>query len=531
VNYRETEGTSFNSAYESLFADDDNRMHAQRLAAYRKYWLAYLSRHWSYSRGEGDSLLTLNYCRRLVDLHVDFTFSKGFKCSIPDIPGTPVNEKTEREFIRVMLEEAWRKNSMLLWGLEAGQMGGVTGDVFVRVSWDKEHPIEDPYPRADILPSHMCFPEFEGPHGPDRKKIKRILIMNPVYIDSTDLKVSAGKYFSSANKSKPRQQLIMESEMWTSPLYSPTTGELLREARVMRYSGKDLVSDEVNVLGEVPVVHIANYPLAGEYWGMSDLTDAVDLNREINEKTTDISDIINYHGSPMTVLYGAKLTDLERGANRIWALPEGAKAENLTLSGDLSAASNHLAMLKATMLELTGTPEQALGKSMSISNASGVAIQMQFLPMLEKQKIKVLTYGHGIRLINRLFMRFMEIADAEFSSQMAKLSGNKYRNDVVFNDPLPQDEVRELEISRAKIDIGMSTRRKELERAGYSQREVEEILEEAKQEAEDEANAMFDTSPGRGKANLQRGGFNETRGEKIGQDSASSTGLEDSTEE
>lgn len=507
---------ALSDAFEVFFQDDINRTHARRMTFYRQCWLYYLGRHWSYIRDVGDPVITMNYARKIVDLHSDFTFGKGFDVVIPDNPETQENETEDREFIRAALEEAWRKNNKQLWCLEAGQQGGVTGDVFARVSWERSDPLEDPYPRVDIIPSHLVFPEFGGPFGVDRKKVTRAIIITPTYRERDLTKVRG------LNKSLSMMtsvDMILKVEEWIAAVLDPMTGAVVRPSIVRYYENRELISENINPLGEIPLVHIPNYPLSGEYYGISDLVDIMDLNREMNEKVTDISDIVNYHASPQTVIYGAKLKDLEKGANRTWALPEGAKVENLELKGDLNAANTHWENLKRALLELSNTPEQALGTQKSLTIPSGVSMQMMYLPMIQKRDIKVLTYGYGLRLINRLMLKFMEIADPAFSMKLNSLKGNKYRNEVSFEDPLPQDERRQLEISREKLSLGISTRRLELEARGYSQRETDKIIEEAREDLveDNEEGVAFDYVRKQG-SGFAKGGSDETRGEKIGSD-------------
>jgi len=521
TNPTPTASHAISSTFELFFEDDINRTHSRRLMAYRRYWLYYLGRHWSYSRSDSDPVLTFNYCRRVIDLHNGFTFKKGFKVVIPDDPTTEHDDKEDRDFVRVMLEETWRKNNKSLWMIEAAQGGAVTGDVFARVAWDTTDPLEEPYAKVDLIPSHLCFPEFGGPHGVDKKKLKRILIVNPTYRES-DLSAMVGPYARRNPKLMAPVEMVMMAEEWISARYDRRTKQKIAPSMVRYFENKVLVEERENPLGDIPVVHIPNYPLSGEYYGISDLADIIDLNKELNEKATDISDIINYHGSPTTVLYGAKLKDLEKGANRIWALPENAKAENLQLDGDLVAAQKHYSSIRSAILELSGTTEQSLGKFEGSVPPSGVALQLQYLPLLDKRDLKVLTYGLGLRLINRIIMQITEIGNSTFRKQLKGLQGNKYRNEIVFPDPLPQDERRELEMSKERLALRLTARRHELEKMGYSQAEIKDMLKAADKEAQEEMESMFQPSArtveDNGKFQLNRGGANETRGEKIDND-------------
>ncbi len=506
----------------AAFNSELSFIHQRRLQAYRNYWLYYLGKHWSYARDEGEPQLTFNYCRRLVDMHTNFAFKKGFKNIVTDDPTTDdLDESVDRDFVRKLLEETWRKNKQILWCLNAGQMGGVTGDCFVRVSWDDTNPLEEPFARADVLPSHFCFPDFGGHSGWDMTKLKRMIIMIPVY---TEIKVNrlANRGFQLANKTESTHRVSFLMEEWVAPIVSDDPA-IAKPAMYRLYKGKEILKEAVNPIGVIPVVHISNYPLSGEYYGISDLSDITELNRELNEKATDVSDIINYHGSPITIIEGAKLKDLEKGVNRVWGIPENASVKNLMLEGDLEAANSYRKDLKTSILELSGTPPQALGTIQPLSNTTGVAMQLQYLPMIEKRDVKVEAYGEGIEAVNRLIIRTTEVADAEFGAEFSKLRGDKYRNTVVFPDPMPQDERRELEMSRERLDMGISNKKKELERQGHSQKEIEDILDGAAEDVRRESqltleygnDTPFNTGPGRGEGQLTRGGPDETRGEKI----------------
>ena len=503
--------------FETFFDDDINRTHSRRLTAYRKYWLYYLGKHWSYSRGESDPTLTFNYCRLLTDLHNNFAFKGGFKISIPDDPTTKKNDKDDRDFVRVMLEETWRKNDRDLWILEAAQGGSITGDVFVRVSWDKTDPLEDPYARVDLIPPHFCFPEFSGPHGVNKKKLNRILIVNPKYVPA-DPSAMVGPLVRKNPKVMAPVTLKMESEEWIAAQYD-RQGNMISPTKVKYFVDKELIEEKVSPIGEIPVVHIPNYPLSGEYYGISDLSDVFELNRELNEKATDISDIINYHGSPTTIVSGAKLNDLEKGANRVWSVPENSKVYNLELNGDLRAASEHYDKVRSALLELSSTTEQALGHFEGSVPPSGVSLQLQYLPMLNKRDVKTTVYGLGIRLINRLILKMTAIGNSSFGEKLNALEGNPYRNEVIFPDPLPQDERRELEMSKERLIMGISSRKHELEKMGYSQAEIDDILNAAKEDAVDEADGLYapmeNSVADNGKFQVNRGGPDQTRGEKI----------------
>ncbi len=72
----------------------------------------------------------------------------------------------------------------------------------------------------------------------------------------------------------------------------------------------------------------------------------------------------------------------------------------------------------------------------------------------------------------------------------------------------------ELEKARARIDLGLSSRRLELEKMGFSQGEIESLLESVKEEQEEEAESLFGVT-GKGKFQNMRGGVPEVRAKKV----------------
>ncbi len=467
-------GSKDSNVYQLITANELE--HNDRLRRYREAWRFYKGDHWSWSRDQNEPFVTINYCQAFVDVLVNFLFKSGFKVQIPDDPATEENEQQQKEFVRLMLQETWRCNKEELLAFEMGQMGSVTGDVFLRVSWEDKDPLEKSYARVDVLPSQYVFPKFGGPYGVDRKVVENVLVLFPKYKAGE----APNPFFDDMRGKRGMQDVEFYAERWWPDkveVWDPVS-EAPAEVRP-------------NPLGEIPIVHIPNYPIAGEYYGRSDLADIMDLQREYNEKATDISDVINYHGSPVTIVTGAKLTTLERGANRMWGLPEGANVSNLALSGELNASLDYLDRIKTAMHEIGGIPEGILGNS--VGNPSGVAVAMRYLPLVEKRNVKIQTYGYGLRLCNRLIMKLTALMDDEFGKEFNKLDDmNKYQNDIKFPDPLPRDESIELDKAQKRLELGLSTRKMELERLGYSQAEITRIMDDFDAEKMRDAEQEFE---------------------------------------
>jgi hypothetical protein len=341
------------------------------------------------------------------------------------------------------------RKDQLFWTV--GNLGSVSGDAFVKVAYDPGYvdPAGGNHPgRVRILAINpaFCFPEF-APH--DQERMIRFKL----------------KYRFWAKAPEGTRQVYTYTEIITDDI-------------IEEYVNDQLIRQNPNPLGEIPVVHIANKIAASSPWGLSDIQNIVSLNREYNEKATEVSDIINYHTAPVTIVTGAKSSNMERGASKIWGiLQPDAKVYNLEGGAEgLPPALEFLDRLKVAMHEMMGVPENALGQSQPISNTSGVALQIQFFPLMMKWGEKTMQYGYGWKQIMRFALKtlFLEEPDTIFFTpdtegliedpdvQLEAIDPNDpttYDLDIVWPPPLPIDIVIKLNEIMMKLQLGLESKR------------------------------------------------------------------------
>ena len=254
-----------------------------------------------------------------------------------------------------------------------------------------------------------------------------------------------------------------------------TYTEILTDDVVEEYLNDELIDSRPNPLGVIPVVHIPNMPVSGSPWGISDCQDIISINRQFNEISTDVADIINYHAAPVTVITGAKASQLEKGAKKVWAgLPKDASVFNLEGgSSGLQWALQYLETLKRTMHEMVGIPETALGQIQPISNTSGVALSIQFQPLMNRWQQKVAQYTDGLQKINELILMTLATNEPDAliwnptedmplePDQIPVLNLQdpiSFQTTVVFPPPLPLDKLVVLNEIQAKMSLGLESR-------------------------------------------------------------------------
>lgn len=421
-------------------ADEEFEVHGPRLNRYSLNWAMYLGHHTSYRRQAGETQMVFNYYRALTDYIINFSFGKGVHFRSP---------KQTEGIVPDLLSRVWEVDNdkhTVLW--EMGQQGGVSGDCFVKVAYEEAY--VDTVGRAHagkvrVLPlnASFCFPEF---HPHDRERLIRFKL----------------KYRFWGTSLEGTRQVFTYTEILTDDI-------------IEEYINDELIDSRPNPLGTIPVIHIPNVRISGSPWGLSDCHDIIPINRTYNEVSTDIADIVNYHAAPVTVIIGAKANQLEKGANKVWGgLPKDARVENLEGGAQgLKGAMELLALMKKAMHEMTGVPETALGMSSPVSNTSGVALAIQFQPMMNKWTQKTTQYARGIQRINELIILNLALKEPETMMWNPTVEGTlvvgeaemldindplTLQNFVHFLPPLPLDKLILLNEVQTKMSLGLESK-------------------------------------------------------------------------
>ena len=466
---------------------NEEALHLKRI---KEAWNFYEGYHWEGIDDLDTPQVTFNYCRPFINKFVSFEFGKGFSIKSPveiENEGVTVNdtkididvnlegdgvtspkeiseeytirEKTESDF----LNQVWESNDRETLITELGQTKAITGEAWVKVQYESAEDLDgsDPfeeYPngriRLSVLPTQFVFPRF---NNHDKNKLESLLIMYPIRTEK-----ETGLLFK-----RTVDTTVVYKEYWTS-------GE------IVVYEGKEEVDRMENPYGFIPFVQIKNFPIAGRTRGQGDLDDIIPLNVELNTKKSDISEVIDYHSAPITLVYGARIGNLEKGANKVWGgLPKDAKVENLGLQGDLVASSNYTSDVKTAMCEIAGIPETVLGGASAISNTSGVALQYINLPLIERTRVKRHCTQNGLQRVNKMIL-FLGLYHGLIEKPDDISMKDFLWNEVDLPDTLPKDELIELNKIQQEMTLGLECRHGAMERLGKDniQKKIAEIDKE-----------------------------------------------------
>jgi hypothetical protein len=419
----------------------------------------------------GEQQLTFNYVKAFADYMVNFTFGKGVEFSSPE---------ATQAITPYLLKRAWEHDNdkqTLLW--EIGQLGSVSGDCFVKVAYEEPFvdPVGRPHPgKFRILPLNpaFCFPEW---HPHDRQRLIRFKL----------------KYKFWGTASDGARQIF-------------TYTEIITEDFIEEYINDERIDQRPNPVGEIPIAYSQNIPVASSPWGLADITDIISLNREFNEKCTEVGEIINYHGAPVTVITGAKANNLEKGPKKVWAIGnKDAKVQNLQMDTNFQGILGYMELIKQSMHEMTGIPAQALGQQQPISNTSGTALAVQYQPLMLKYGLKKTQYSRLFKQINELIMLHAVIKEPQsliynpLVSSIPLTPGQypeldptdpiTYQTTVHWPEPLPVDVLIKINEIQARMAMGLESKRGALRDLGemFPEQKMNEINEEMLEDMKEQA--------------------------------------------
>lgn len=446
----------FNTSLIGIQGELDNKQ-VERLRRIKLAWNFYEGYHWEEMPEQDTPEITVNYCRAFVDKFVAFELGKSFSIATSkEMEGKVITADGRTVF--EYLEDVWVDNNQFLLTTEIGQMKSITGDAWVQVRYFDPTELEasDPfneYPDGRVqlllMPTSVVFPEYD-PH--QRGVLTKVTVM-----------YTYEKIVRTSILGKTRKEQTLYKQIWTKD-----------ECAI--YDGKGEPEVFPNRYGVIPFVQIKNLVVAGRNEGRGDLEDIIPLNTEYNMKESNVSEIIDYHAAPVTVVYGAKIGNLEKGANKMWGgLSKEARVENLELRSDLGASSNYINSLKLSMCEVGGIPETVLGGAQAISNTSGVALQYINLPLIEKTRLKRTSTEDGLERLNKLIL-LVSMFEGLIKKPTDISTRDFFWNEVSLPDTLPKDMLLELQQIQQEMKMGLESRRNAMKRIGKEN--IDELIKE-----------------------------------------------------
>lgn len=418
-----------------------------RLRRYAEYLEFYNGKQWAKPRS-GRSNLVLNYARTIVDKGVSYLLGRGINFAVQPAGPSP-EEQARATTAEELLYRVYEENDLEAVDVQGALNGAILGDTVFKLFWSQGSGVggqETEGVRVVNIDPFTFFPRWAGD---DPSTLLSVCLVYRLPAEEAVARWGDGAMGRGGD--------VEVVEEWTSSHFTLTVGdrELLRAA---------------NPYGFIPFVHIPNARPANEFWGISDLKDVAPLNRELNERMSDMADVIRFHSDPPVIFKGvSEHSNLAVGPGTVWDVPEGAGVELLEWRGQAPAVQEHIERVMRALHDVAETPKTAFGDSGRL--LSGVALETELQPLIQKTLRKRTWWNAGLRRRNRYILRIAELKGLG--------SFAPYRARVIWPPLLPSDSEAEVHNNVALVSAGLRSHRTAMDRLGEESPEAElERIEE-----------------------------------------------------
>lgn len=430
---------------------DVSRMNEQAAARIQRDRIQRILQAWEYyegchrkplkvDAGRPDDNTIINRCRLIVDAGVSFLFGQGVEF---DVCHPDDRESAKAEAADEWLEAVWDANHGAILQHNLAMNGAVSGDVFLRVRMDPG----SQYPRIINLDPATIYALWDVD---DFEKVLQYVIewqgVDPL-----------------SGKMRARRQTISRS----------TTGPYWDIVDYMAEGNNRYVEigREVWQYTWCPVFHCQNLPSPNEFYGTPDLTpDLIHINDRITFTASNNARILRLHAHPKTWGRGFMADQMSMAPDEVTVIADPAGLlQNLEMTSDLGSSMTWYDKMTDAMFEAARVPMIALGKLDGIGSApSGVALQIEYTPIVQKTQTKQMLYGELFADLNKRLLELGGFGDWEVETEWPEM--------------LPQDPAGEAATAVIYKELGVSTETV-LDRLGFDPAK-EAALNAAAQEAD-----------------------------------------------
>jgi hypothetical protein len=232
-----------------------------------------------------------------------------------------------------------------------------------------------------------------------------------------------------------------------------TVTQIYAADRIQRYENGLLVSETINRLGRVPVVHVQNLPQPLRYEGLSDVEPLIPLQDELNIRLSDRANRVTMQSFRMWL--GKGIDDfISRpiGPGQMW-MTDNPDASIESFGGDAESPSErqHIEELREALDRASGVTPAAAGhiKARVGNLTSENALRISLMGTLAKIKRKRITYGAGMKQLCEMALHALD------ASGLYRTDPAERGVDIAWTDPIPAAETRRIQDALDKAQLGV----------------------------------------------------------------------------
>jgi len=411
-----------------------NRRDLDRLRGYKELLDFYHGRQWPVNRSRGEKRLTFNYTKVVIDKVASYLMP-GIHFTV-EAAEDSAEARAKAGKAQAALEQVYQENSLEQLDFETEIDCAILGDACFKVTWD-----------AEARSVRVTAPDIQGIYawwlGDDTSRLWRVASRYSLTSDEVEMMYQV----------RPKGRTASLLEMWTAQEF-----ELwLDDSRLEK---------KANPYGFIPFVIYPNLREPKKFWGISDLAQIMEPQRELNRAMSQLSRILELSGNPIAVLENIEESeDIAVRPGAVWNLPEDAKAYLLDLlqGGSVGLHINYIDLLYRTLHDVAEAPRAAFGGSGR--DLSGIALEIELQPLLQKvwrkRLIRSVVYKQRNQLILKLLEKYLR---EDFGS---------YRLGVAWSPVLPRDLTMLVANEQTLVQNGIHSRRRAMSEVGVKDPETE----------------------------------------------------------
>jgi len=413
------------------------RTDLDRIRGYKELLDFYQGRQWVGRERWGERRLIFNYAKVFVDKITSYLMS-GISFAV-DAAADSDEARASAQKAEKALYRVYEDNNLEQLDLETEIDCAILGDACYKVVWDTAE-----------RRVRVTAPDVQGIYawwwGDDISRVWRVASKYQLPTEEAEL----------LYRVKPKSKMATVVEVWTAQDF-----EL--------YLDNALMEKKPNPYGFIPFIIYPNVREPKKFWGISDLPQIMESQRELNRAMSQLSRILELSGNPIAVLENVEESeDIAIRPGAVWNIPEEAKAYLLDLlqSGGVNLHINYIDLLYRTLHDISESPRSAFGGTER--ELSGVALEIELHPLLQKVRrkriIRTAVYNRRNEMILKLLEKYQGVL---------QLKDGENRLRVVWGPVLPQDISRQISNEQILVQTGIHSRRRAMDDMGIRDPEYE----------------------------------------------------------
>jgi hypothetical protein len=410
----------------------------ERMKGYKNLLDFYYGRQWDGKGRRNERRLTFNYAKVFIEKITSYLMA-GVNFAV-DPADASEKAKASARRAESALNKVYNENHLEQLDMETEIDGAVLGDACYKVIWDEAE--------KQVL---VTAPDVQGIYawckGDDTSRLWRIA--SRYQLSREEVAYIYG--IKSANKT------AVFTEIWTEQDFELHMDNVLLEAKPNPY-------------GFIPFVIFPNLREPKKFWGVSDLLQIMESQRELNRAMSQLSRILELSGNPIAVLENVEESqDIAVRPGAVWNIPEDAKAYLLDLlqGGGVNLHINYIDLIYRALHDLSESPRSAFGgveKTMS-----GVALELELQPLLQKVRRKRIIRTAAYNRRNGMILKLLE----KFGGWDFGGIPNGGRLRVVWGTVLPNDMESRVNSEQVMVQTGIHSRRTAMGEVGVNDPDYE----------------------------------------------------------